>query len=215
MKRLSFNLEMARAFQEGRKTRTWRLMKKQPESAEILDVGDSIFVFDETEHAARQSVITYKLPAARSFYIIKKPYLPREVVFIGEPWAPVGDIARKAIETAKKWPYGLVSLPEYKGPEFIYKVDWDAQGKQYINKWKSPSVMPEWASRAKVRILSCVPQMVQDINKKRHDEVLREGWPFQGIDTGSPYKDFGLYIESIYPGAWEKNLWGWAVEFEE
>jgi len=156
MKRLCFNEQMARAWHEGRKTRTWKRMKWQ--DAEVMS---------------------------------QRHYSPGEIVFIAEPWA-ADPLDRESI---------------------IYKADW-TDGCRYIGElivsFKSPAIMPEWASRSKARIVSIKPQRVQDVTIT---EIYGEGCPIAD-EQGAAYW-FTKIIDSIYPGAWNRNDWGWAIESEK
>jgi len=177
MKRLSFNLEMARAFYEGRKSRTWRLMKKQPDTTNWKP----------------------------EYLNMPKEWRKQMCLGPGHDCDPamwclfnVGDKANAIPYTGRKSPY----LPG----EIVFVA--------------APALMPEWASRAKVKILSCVPQRVRDVTEK---EAVREG--FKVLRNIGPDQDGRFYslcakdsfrrqIDSIYPGAWEGNLYGWGIEFE-
>lgn len=200
MKGLSFSEPMVKAWLEGRKTVTRRLMNPQPEHSveEIHGVWCEQWDVERGDGYVDQD--------ARP---LRCRYLPGETVYIKETWAPVGEIARKAIELAKKWPYGAVSLPEYNGPEVIYKADWDAEGKKYINKWKSPRFMPEWASRSHARIVSVRPERVQEITVH---EVALEGCLGGGVIQGNEFQNIW---ESLHPGTWDQNPWVWRIELEK
>jgi len=123
-------------------------------------------------------------------------YQPGETVYIKETWC---NINKPGIT-----------------PEIYYKADTkcaeDYDPTEW--RWKSPAIMPERASRSHALIVSVMPEQIRNVGSF-YDEVLLEGWPFPGIDTGMPHKDFELLWNSLHPGSWEKNEWVWRYELEK
>lgn len=121
------------------------------------------------------------------------PYRPGEIVFVKEEWQHV-----------------IRGMKPTKGCAVLYKAE-DAKG-VIDSGWYPSKDMPEWAARILLEILSVRPERIRDCDNP-HDEVLKEGWPFAGIDTGKPYTDFAALWQKLYPGSWENNEWVWRVEF--
>lgn len=150
MKSLIFNEQMLRAWIEGRKTVTRRLVKLPPDfdptyacSAEMENPPVWFDFVDDTGALKR----------------LKTPYRFGETVYIKETWAQDntfegGGIPRLGIFYGKgaTWKAGN---PDQSGP------------------WKSPRFMPEWASRSHALIISVRPERIQEITE---DEAIREGF---------------------------------------
>jgi len=196
MKRLSLNLERAKAYHDGRLSRIWMPMNKQPS-----------FLNGQTDIPSSMSA---EWLYGASLGKVKPPFSFGEIVFVAEPWL---------------YPVALLNDKKHRQDLVIYQADGDER--KSLWRWKSPALMPEWASRAKVKILSCAPQRVQDVTA---ENIRSEGViippPYIGVnyEDGSAIERAGIekdpwdywkdIIESIYPGAWERNSWGWAVELE-
>ena len=201
MRGLIFSTPMVKAWMAGRKDVTRRLIKFNI-AGRVQRGGKQWHIDDPNAYLAAR-------------------YTPGETVYIKETWAPVGEIARKAIELAKKWPYGPVSLPEYEGPDFIYKADWDAAGKKYVNKWKSPRFMPEWSARSHARIVSVRPERIQEIHHQAN-EFLREGFClpkhelYPSVNTADKLERYFLRAwDTLHPGSWERNDFVWRIELKK
>ena len=196
MKGLSFTAPMVKAWLEGRKTVTRRLMKLQPD----IIVGDQLqpnvwYAADKGDFAGdpdRQ---------------IKPLYRPGETVYIKETWMEV------------EFPDGQ----EMK-KEIVYKAtDWKGWLEYEVDplpRWKSPRYMPEWASRSHALIVSVRPERVQEISGF---EAVLEGFgkgipEFELLHYGGykkARKEFIETWESLHPGSWEKNEWCWRIELNK
>ncbi len=208
MKGLSFSEPMVKAWMEGRKTVTRRLVNPQPE------LGVSICAFSGTEwgYEDEKGVCTC-VPA-------KPRYLSGEKVYIKETWAQHKYLTSQSV--------GKI------GAGFIfYRADYGVRtgqpGKDVpIQKWKSPRFMPEWAARSHALIVSVRPEKIREITPA---EVKREGLvvqDFAGIGvlaclgmTPETYMEsvaimeFQSLWEQIHPGSWERNDWVWRIELNK
>jgi hypothetical protein len=83
-----------------------------------------------------------------------------------------------------------------------------------FDDWRSPITMPQRASRLHLK-LTVRPERLWCCDNP-HDEILKEGWPFMGIDTGIPYKDFSILWDSIYckkyPSSSNPYIWRYGLE---
>ena len=199
MKRLSFNDEMARAWHEGRKTVTRRLIKFKEadpdccwchgKGLEYIDCGNELSGYD------------YRSPCRCRWP--KPPYSPGEIVYIGEAWHLCGE-------------------GDDGGTEYVYRAD--GMGGQCPRcgeeiKWKPPATMPEWASRSRARIVSVRPERVQEISI----DDIEAGGVYRVMDSqdcaNDTFLNTGNFIDhwdSIYgPGSWNRNDWCWRIELEK
>jgi len=129
--------------------------------------------------------------------------------------------------------YEKVNIPRYQVGEVVYikEAYWkDSEGNLFdyaldaptqaipdFCKLMSPLFMPEWAARYFIEITDVRAERLQEINRNRHDEVLKEGYPF-GYDVTQlnehPINTFARYWNSInkdYP--FESNPWVWVYTF--
>lgn len=215
MKGLIFSEPMVRAWMEGRKLVTRRLMNPQP-------TFDREFHGIEPCHYSRTGWAKTRCQnngmRGCSCIPFPCPSLPGETVYIKETWAQIWnqDGCLHDDEPDFKCPCEGCHV-EYKADTGAkYPADWpdDSTGDPCCPKWKSPRFMPEWAARSHALIVSVRPERIKSIDNP-HDEVLKEGWPFPGIDTGVPYKDFSILWESLHPGSWERKDWVWRIELEK
>jgi hypothetical protein len=109
-------------------------------------------------------------------------------------------------ETWQNNPYGGIV---YRAGSGI--VNCDGRG------WRPSIFMPRWASRITLEITDVRVERLQEINSVRHDDVLKEGWPFEfDSKDENPAEAFRRLWDSInskrgYP--WASDPWVWVVEF--
>lgn len=207
MKGLLFSEPMVKAWMEGRKSVTRRLVKvsSEWEPGYTHCVGDVI-----------QDVHFY---GPDGDCIVKPPYLPGETVYIKEAWAYHDPL----FDDDKAEAFHVAALID--PSRIIYR----ASSPEYLKRrWRSPRFMPEWASRSKALIVSVRPERVQSITP---EEVKREGFvvrDFAGIGvlallglTPETYmesvamQEFQSLWETLHPGSREKNDWVWRIELEK
>ena len=217
MKGLSFSEPMMLAWLAGNKDVTRRLMNPQPDYS-LLPPGtlDRPLIWRNgvCGHALNEWCLQHAdtSAGAQPFAIRRPRYTPGETVYIKETWHLCG-----ADE-----PDGSPHT------EVIYKADsaiCSFCGKPV--KWKSPRFMPEWASRSKAIIVSVRPERIQEITD---EEIAKEGLDVNfhegGIATASvdlkskrrystARECFRSLWETLHPGSWEKNEWGFRYELEK
>ena len=208
MKRISFNDEMMRAWLEGRKTVTRRLMKPQPKDHHHWDTLPGY----EFEHKMMDCIdglhckFWHYIPGRfiDGEQWIRSPYSPGETVFIAERYS-----THVRIEN----PYYLP--PDY--PDEAMGIHYWADGNPIYGDWetpKSPVTMPEWASRSKAIIKSIRPERVREITAP---DIRNEGTPDTPHDSNCLIAERQSFIDlwdSLYPGSWERNDWVWRYGLE-
>lgn len=199
-----FNDEGIRAILEGRKTQFRVPIEPQPQSVEHHPIGPIIGVHADgrTEQTGWRSTID--LPFDRDGKDIECPY---------------GEVGDKlwVKEDFAYWEQGVA-----------YKADGQwlcAHNKSghpdvpdEINRlklWESPTLMPRWASRIMLEIVSVGVQRIQTISA---DDMYAEGVETPlGIKAGRPCLSFQILWNSIYGDqgfGWDKDPWVWAITFK-
>ena len=141
---------------------------------------------------------------AHYFHGVRCFYRPGETIYIKEAWAR-GPVLGAGSE---KWA----------GREILYR----ATDVEISAQWKSPRFMPEWASRSRARIVSVMPERVQEITladvvKEGINPVVESGQPdcHDGTVGEIIIKRFSDLWESLHPGSWERNDWVFRYELEK
>ena len=206
MKPILFNDEMVRAILDGRKTKTRRLVKPQPElraNCPFGQVGDRLWV--KETFCLEIPVLSGQLPPFNDGRPIRWEYEGLET----NP------------ERADTW-----FCPHYRAtdptPELSYE---DTDGEPTV-KWKPSIHMPRWASRITLEIT--------DIRIERVQEITKEDAKAEGIIDGgclncgrnepcgclNPLPDardaFANVWEKIYAKkglGWYANPWVWVIGF--
>ena len=211
MKGLSFSEPMVRAWMEGRKTVTRRLMKPQPERVEKSPLIGWYGVYgDDVIH-------------------LKPRYLPGETVYIKEVWIEgdvrenengdwevfviyraTNDIRPDGISCEKfgsgLWK-GCVGMKAEELSRHIERME------VFGDKWRSPRFMPEWAARSHALIVSVRPEKIRDITE---GEAIMEGFMFAGHgDDWMRHDGFRATWEKLHPGTWDQNPFVWRIELEK
>jgi hypothetical protein len=216
MKGLTFSQPMMLAWLVGRKSVTRRLMNPQPDIA-----SDGCIYYPHRDHPKWLCYANESHFRKGIMHDFKPRYLPGETVYIKEVWAQIWnqdgclhDIEYKADTGAK------------------YPADWpdDSTGDPSCPKWKSPRIMPEWASRSKALIVSAKPERIQEITE---EEAIKEGFcpPPVPMAMGydGPYETAGpdhpcylfptdLFCQTwgtLRPGSWERNDFVWRLELKK
>lgn len=220
MKGLSFSEPMIKAWMDGRKTVTRRLMNPQPlersEYGGMNMYGQAIFYPPDDLEDTDDSCLR------------KPKYFPGETVYIKETWAQIWN-QDGCIKP--EWERCLCPCEgchiEYKADTGAkYPGDWpdDSTGDPSCPKWKSPRFMPEWAARSHASIVSVKPERIQEIS---YQDALNEGidvWIKTLKDPSSELREQRLSIkqlafsrlwDSLHPGSWDRNDWVWRIELEK
>lgn len=239
MKGLSFSEPMVKAWLDGRKTVTRRIMKPQPvegsECGGMNVYGQAIFYPPDNKEDTDDSCL-------------RNPrYSPSNVVYIKETWR-VGAWGENDNMIAvdykadgfcrKEWIFlGFTDERESQFYKLWQQSTDDAQKKYGIQerykwnpgespcRWRSPRFMPEWASRSKAKIISVRPERVQEITE---EDARREGIVDGGClncgnsepcgckDPEPDARDAFIWLwKTLHPGSWERNDWVWRIELEK
>ena len=185
MKGLTFSEPLMRAWLEGRKSVIRKLINPQPR--------------EPCSHSYQHPTEGWWTFGDNTGRTWKSPYLIGETVYIKETWG-----IHKAFDGKAVGP-GLV----YYHADYFTGTGIPGQDVP-ITKWKSPRFMPEWASRSHALIVSMRPERAQEITR---EEALLEGKPLDTMNC--PIMWFRILWDSLHPGSWERNDWGWRIELEK
>jgi hypothetical protein len=173
---------MARAWHEGRKTVTRRILKTQPPSA-YKPTGYGIDQWGESK--GKWGVEFHDCAHEAKFYPC--PYPPGSTVIIAEPLVNVGGIVKYAADQV-----AIVS-----------------EGVPLAWGWKVNSLsgryMPNWAARSWARIVSVRAERLQEITE---EDALLEGIAQRSKDNGRTWK-YGITDRSNDPGTDGGIGWPW------
>jgi hypothetical protein len=194
---------MVRAILDGRKTKTRRVMKPQPNpiprgAAKPGEVYTSGW-FEES------NVPRYVLDRC--------PYgKPGDRLYVRETWRP------ESWSATEDW--GWVEYPDGS------KIEVENTGKLFnqvfphgrdVKRWRPSIHMPRWASRITLEITDI---RVERLNEISEEDAIAEGITKQDAeyhwyDGPQPVWAFKTLWESIHgPGSWDANPWVWVVEFK-
>jgi len=209
MKSLLMNAEMVRAYAEGRKDLTRRLMKPQPDGA-----SDGAIYYPHRDHPkwlCYANEAHFRRGVATDF----APFRAGEQIYIRETW-------RYYDWTEDGYPF-----IQYKGDDSVRLIEnypeewgerleaiWSELSKPsnfLINNaardvgWRPSIHMPEWAARFRPTVISIRPERVQEITE---EDAKREGLPIIIAYHDSEFKhpltageQFKALWQSLY-GQW-------------
>jgi len=225
---IPFNGEMVRAVLEGRKTQTRRVINPRGKHLIEAVTNDKNIPF---------VIFGCNCDECRSnndhMFGMNCPYgQPGDRLWVKETWADIADQKQKARDTAARWPYGDVTLPEDDGVNLYYKAD--HEGKKMLFKWRSGRYMPRLASRINLEITGIRVERVQEISD---EDACSEGYKpsdfYRELDkaclTSKNARMFGHKVDTPSKGwfrflwdqinekrghGWESNPWVWVVEFK-
>lgn len=186
-----------RAFLDGSKTALSVPLKPQPDARSVRPLG---FVGSPTKFAF---TLCHDGGANSTLYV-PLPFSPGDLIVVKEAWAE---------STAVR------SRGRHGPPDIYYKADRRADfpspsghvtSAQIINahldslSWRSPAVMPRWASRITLRVTDVRVCRVQDTTE---DEAWTEGWPDEpgGLWPVDWFRD--AWTARHGPGSWGRNPW--------
>ena len=196
---ISFTTEMVLAILDGRKSMTRRLVKPQPEFLQVHRHKGEV-IYDGANRRWGCGPVVASDPWSIGFeeeMLSICPYHVGQLLWVREAWAKVPatayhhDTSIPHREHEQEGGYKVWS---------VYKAGWE----RCQEHWQSGRYMPRWASRILLRVVSVKLERVQDITEEdaRKEGVLNKD-------------EFQKLWEKIHkPGAWARNDWVWAVEFE-
>jgi|GEM_PF-3003087 len=200
MRGLSFSEPMVRAWMEGRKSVTRRLMNPQP-THELQP--DSTPEWGHREWMWKGKLLDPMFA----------PYRPGEMVYIKETWRETWSSGSDTngyevgIEYRAKIGDGYGKTA--KVPEMHYGYNITKKGKA---AWRSPRFMPEWAARSRARIVSVRPERMQEISEP---DVMFEAPPDYWTHKDGPLGAFIALWDALHPGSWDRNPWVWRIELRK
>jgi hypothetical protein len=207
-----FSGPMVRAILDGKKTQTRRVVKPTAHQKRYVkktwDKEPSITEWNDMAGLAAD--------INNGQYDFKGcPYgSPGDRLWVRETFADLRPHKERARKIVEQWPFGKAEIveSEYDDIDFIYKADWDAQGKEYVNSWTPSIHMPRVASRINLEIIAIGVERVQDISGKDADA---EG--IKSVVVDGDITDFAFLWDEIngkkHP--WKDNPWVWVVEFKK
>ncbi|WP_313411353.1 hypothetical protein [Atlantibacter hermannii] len=210
-----FNGEMVRAILDGRKTQTRRIMKVQPENAELG-------LRRITDSSVAKEVGMYFWCLADACGVKNRSKLFS---------CPFGEVGDRIWVRENFYQHGQVHQPYYgeaSEPEDAYflgdrKILYPADGvalppeRQRNDCWKSrPSIhMPRWASRILLEITDVRVERLASISQ---EDAANEGYPANPEPYGGSMDKwlwFRQLWDSIYPEqSFSHNPWVWVIEFK-
>lgn len=223
-----FNAEMVRAILAGRKTVTRRPVKPQPACDchyEMNGAGTHALHLATFEPLNRRYV---PVKATSADHRLPCPYgAPGDRLYVRETWAAF---------TKPTHEYGECDLLECAPSEMPDRYGTDASdvvyradGTSLPSKWRPSILMPRWASRILLDVVSVRVERVQDISE---DDARAEGVKptdaaivFQTGEftarrapemEGTARGAFACSWDSIYASGgagWGTNPWVWRIEF--
>jgi uncharacterized protein YhfF len=196
MKGILFNPQLIPLVLSGKKTMTRRVIKPQPANHQWESLPSHELHwegFDTSKGLQYKFWHTIKEnPFADGIQWFNPRYQPDEIVYVKETWFDWGDGDNRILYKASMSDYDLHMIKEC----------------GHTIKWKSPLMMPEWASRCKLRILHVRVERLQEIT---NDDVHKEGFAPWG-DKYLRFADLWDSINKEHP--WSSNPWVWVYEFK-
>jgi hypothetical protein len=198
-KRLPFRVEMARAWHEGRKTVTRRLMNQR-----FVEMWEQLY------NPCFIDGVCYNYAAEEEAF--RAPYAPGSTVIIAEPLVKVRSPG--GLEIAA---YAADETPVRRAGLAFGMVAWQWK----VNRLHS-RYMPNWAARSWARIVSVRVERLQEITDARAEGIARaaDGYWFNYAPDGpthqravDSYRSLIDYING--PGTWNANPWVFRYELEK
>lgn len=182
IKPILFNTEMVRAYLDGRKTCTRRLVKPQPDEKHTYPLG---FVTDSTE---KKNVGYFGFSIDEyggSIQYAKTPYQPGDTLYVRETWCDDRQFTHD-------------STPG----RYFYKA---SENENF--KWKPSIHMPKEAARIFLKVTDVRVERLQEITPK---DAENEGvGNLFYDDIGYSDKNYGTEVDPEYGIAKEQFAWLW------
>jgi hypothetical protein len=220
--------ESVRAILEGRKTKTRRVVKPQPEndgSGGVMREADS-WIWRGGRALLRAGygapyVHTGRHAMERAMLKVCPYGVPGDRLWVRETWA----LGRTQQEDGKREVHERWTKPrkDLKAP-VLYRAN------QLFNdgdhNWKSPRFMPRWACRLVLELVKVRVELLGEIteNDARAEGIFSVPWrtfPGNGwtSDEGQPVSETAVRAfedlwHSIH-GAWLPETWVWVLEFKK
>jgi hypothetical protein len=196
-----FSAEMIRAILSGRKTKTRRVMKPQPEFYD----GDKEWGWISSKAKSMLALVADK----GTIHALSPYGVPGDQLWVRETWR------------CEELPDGLDGT-RYRADDAFQAIKntHDAasrwlEASRPNNPWRPSIFMPRWASRIQLEVISVRFEPVQDITAP---EVRKEGVSCILRSETAFVQAFTKLWNSINDKrghGWDRNPWVWVVEFKE
>lgn len=219
-KAANFNGDMVRAVLSGKKTQMripvqWPVISKSDGTKQRIFAPVDVDLMNETLSEKRRSPLLKIGPFGQvgGQIYVRETFCLEHQVEHGQP-PPFDDgrpirYLRDGIPCNKEFSEMWLQ-PHYRAtdptPELSYE---DSDGEPTV-RWKSPVIMPKWASRITLDITGIRIQKIQDMTE---EEAVAEGFLPHDVMTGLYW--FAEAWDSLHGKAfsWESNPWVWCVTF--
>jgi len=209
MKRLPFTPEMFRAWREGKKTVTRRLINPQP--PEGYEYGGSVVggCWSGKSNKGKHLFYTGQWPYPEEIIYTKPHYRPGERVVVVTRWAVGSEWDRRK---PKELPHDFSKIEFWISSESQEKYNW------LKGKWRPARFVPLHLEHhfPQTEIISARPERLQDITE---EDAMKEGMiPIPGgvnyVWSSMPYKsEFATTWNRIHgPNAFSTNPLVWRIE---
>lgn len=213
-----FSGPMVRAILEGRKTQTRRVVTEEWNHGLVASKDYPYKKRKFKRRDGRDDFVTFSDPHSQMFGEPIWFYSWGNARWLRCPYGAPGD----RLWVRETWA-GQHNRPLHEGRLF-YRADGEVYGRQealsYVERekrWRSPLLLPRWASRLTLEVKSIRVERVQEISEAgAKAEGVKAG---KTTDGGRCYAlGFSDLWDSInekrgYP--WSSNPWVWVVEFEK
>jgi hypothetical protein len=200
MKGLLFSEPMVKAWMDGRKTLTRRLIKVSSE----MELGYT--------HCMGPTILDVHFYGAADDCIVKPRYFPGETVYIKETWAQHPTAIECGYPTIFYKQRGDTLLPDnkWKSPRFM--PEWASRIHALIVSVR-PERVQEITGEDATRE-GCIKRFVHPCGPGQPSVAAQEVWSYGKSEASDPVSAFEMLWESLHPGSWERNDWVWRIELE-
>jgi hypothetical protein len=229
-KPILFSTPMVKAILEGRKTKTRRIIKKQP----VWDEDSGYKYWDNLMFDIHDDLLeTMYMPDHCSYGEIGHNLWVRETFYAYGHWTLVTTVGLSSVK--KEWHFNDLTLSE--GKNYFYEdcppaTELICKGRFGLGYFKRPSIfMPKAACRTKLEITNITAERLQDISE---EDAIAEGvigvsrsggfgyglskeWDYNlPMHETTPIKAYKLLWELINgDGSWDENPWVWVIELKK
>ena len=196
-----FSALMVRAILEGRKTQTRRVVKPQPEHGiEFCPWSKNGLAHTAANGSCtcnigkRAPVNRYGFPGDRLW--VRETWRYADWTEDGEPWIEYAAGGRCLRKPSEEWvdrvegEWADLSSPTRRGPACD-------------GVWRSPMLMPRWASRITLEVVG--------VRVDRLQQISEQDAKAEGVEGVAEYA--ALWDSINGGGSWAENPWVWVVEF--
>lgn len=239
-KKVLYSGEEVRAVLDGRKTQKRLIIKPRwfDHAPQFVSADTVAFEFYQADGAWREMYVANKIGtlAPKSWRRIC-PYMPGDRLWVREAWryddwTEDGDpFVVYAADGERRGP--IADIPDEWQDRVAdtfaaLSVDYKRKGRACDEKWRPSIVMPRWASRITLEVVSVRVERVQEITQA---DCLAEGIEPVVADVGRVGTDYDTYRPlfrklwdsknanrkdkdgKMLPYAWENSPWVWVLEF--